>query len=50
VEMSTSHGSLHTDLPITVKGESGKHKLTGQIGDGFGRLQLRTKFGSIKLR
>jgi len=50
VEMSTSHGSLHTDLPITVKGESGKHKLTGQIGDGSGRLQLRTKFGSIKLR
>jgi len=50
VEMSTSFGSLHTDLPITVQGETGKHKLVGQIGEGPGRLQLRTKFGSIKLR
>jgi len=50
VEMSTSLGTLHTDLPITVQGETGKHKLVGQIGEGSGRLQLRTKFGSIKLR
>ena len=50
VEMSTSFGSLNTDLPITVRGETGKHKLAGQIGDGSGRLQLRTKFGSIRLR
>jgi DUF4097 and DUF4098 domain-containing protein YvlB len=50
VAMSTSHGSLHTDLPIAVQGETGKHKLAGQIGDGPGRLQLRTKFGSIKPR
>ncbi len=50
VEMSTSFGSLHTDLPITVQGETGKHKLIGQIGEGSGRLQLRTKFGSIELR
>jgi DUF4097 and DUF4098 domain-containing protein YvlB len=50
VTMSTSHGSLHTDLPISVQGETGKHKLAGQIGDGSGKLQLRTRFGSIKLR
>lgn len=50
VEMSTSFGSLHTDLPVTVEGETGKHKLAGQIGDGSGRLQLHTRFGSITLR
>ena len=50
VDMSTSFGSLRTDLPITVEGEAGKHKLAGQIGEGSGRLQLHTRFGSINLR
>lgn len=50
VDMSNSFGTLDTELPITVQGETGKHKLSGQIGEGSGRLRLRTRFGSIRLR
>jgi hypothetical protein len=49
VEASTGDGSIHTNLPITVQGKVGK-SLTGTIGDGEGKIHLRTHDGSITIR
>lgn len=50
VELSTSFGSIKTDLPITVKGDLGKEYIKGSVGSGSGRLSLKTSFGSIKVK
>ncbi len=50
VSLSTSYGSITTDLPITVTGEISKMRIAGAIGQGKGKLQLRTSSGSIKLK
>jgi hypothetical protein len=50
VEASTHNGSINTDLPITVRGQLTKRKLTGTIGSGEGRLHLETHNGSVRLR
>jgi len=44
------NGSIKTDLPITITGEVSKKKLSGTIGEGKGKLHLRTSSGSIKIR
>jgi hypothetical protein len=46
----TSFGSIRSDLPITVKGELGKSHIRGKIGEGSGMLDLKTSFGSIKIK
>jgi DUF4097 and DUF4098 domain-containing protein YvlB len=50
VEAVTHNGSINTDLPITVRGQVTKRKLTGTIGSGEGRLHLETHNGSVRLR
>ncbi len=50
VELATSYGSIRTDLPITITGEISKKKLTGTIGQGNGKLYLKTSSGSVKIR
>jgi len=50
VDLSTSFGSIRTDLPITISGEISKKKLTGKIGQGNGKLYLKTSSGSIRIR
>jgi DUF4097 and DUF4098 domain-containing protein YvlB len=50
VDMATSYGSISTDLPITINGEISKKKLAGTIGQGNGKLYLKTSSGSIKIR
>lgn len=50
VEMSTSYGSIDTDLPITITGSFSKKNLKGTIGSGNGSLYLKTSSGSIKLK
>ena len=50
VDLSTSYGSIRTDLPITISGEISKKKLKGTIGQGNGKLYLKTNSGSIKIR
>ena len=50
LDLSTSYGSIKTDLPITITGEVSKKKLTGKIGDGKGKLRLKTSFDSIKIK
>jgi len=49
IDAGTSDGSIHTELPITVRGKVGK-SLQGTIGDGQGRIRLRTSDGSITIR
>ncbi len=50
VETETSFGSIRTDLPITLRGEVSKKRIQGTIGEGNGRLTLKTSFGSIRIR
>lgn len=50
VDLTTSYGSIKTDLPITVKGDLGKQRIKGTIGYGQGKLNLTTSFGSIRIK
>ena len=50
VELATSHGSIKTDLPIEVKGKISSKRIEGRIGEGNGKLSLKTSFGSIRIR
>ena len=50
VDLETSYGSITTNLPIALKGQISKNKIEGAIGDGKGKLHLKTSFGSITLR
>ena len=51
VSLSTSYGSVQTDLPVTVIGRMGdKKKIDGTIGEGAGVLRLETSSGSVTLR
>ncbi len=49
IDASTDDGSIRTLLPITVEGKVGK-SLTGKVGDGEGKIRLRTHDGSITIR
>jgi len=49
VDASTGDGSIHTSLPMTVEGKIGR-SLTGRLGDGAGKVHLRTHDGSITIR
>lgn len=50
IYISTSNGSIRTDLPITIVGKISKTKLTGKIGSGQGKLHLETHNGSIRVQ
>ncbi len=50
IAVETSFGSVKTELPITVKGDFGKTRINGTIGQGKGRMDLKTSFGSIKIK
>lgn len=50
VELSTSYGSVKTDLPITVQGKISSKRIKGNIGEGNGKLILKTSYGSIRMR
>ncbi len=49
IDASTQDGTIHTELPITVRGKVGK-SLNGTIGGGEGKVYLRTSDGSITIR
>mgnify|MGYP000935739797 CR=1 FL=1 len=50
IEMSTTSGSVQSDLPITVQGKMSPKHLSGTVGGGSGSLTLRTTSGSVRLR
>ena len=50
VFMSTTHGKIKSDVPIIVKGEISEGNISGKIGEGAGKVSLKTKHGSILLK
>ncbi|HUT29995.1 MAG TPA: DUF4097 family beta strand repeat-containing protein [Sedimentisphaerales bacterium] len=50
VDLETSFGCIETNLPVMVKGYISKDRIRGAIGEGNGRLHLKTSFGSIRLK
>jgi hypothetical protein len=50
VSVETSFGKVKTELPILVKGDVGKTRITGTIGQGTGKLDLKTSFGEVTIK
>jgi len=50
VEMSTTSGSVHCDLPVTVQGRISTKHISGSVGQGTGSLTLRATSGSVHVR
>lgn len=50
VNMSTSSGSASSDFPIALEGKKSRKRLAGTIGEGSGRITLKTSSGSVRLR
>jgi DUF4097 and DUF4098 domain-containing protein YvlB len=50
VDLSTSYGSIRTNRLITINGQISKKKLNGTIGEGSGKLYMKTSSGSINLQ
>ncbi len=49
VDASASNGKIHTQLPLTINGTI-SNSVNGTLGDGEGRLILRTSNGSITIK
>jgi hypothetical protein len=49
VELSTSYGSVNTDLPITLRGEISRTRIKGIVGEGNGELIVKNNYGSIRI-
>jgi hypothetical protein len=41
-------GNIRTDIPIVVE-EQGKHSLRAHVGNGGGRIEVRTVSGEIHI-
>lgn len=50
VEMATLFGSINSSRTITLWGDMGKKHLAGTLGQGKGRLILKTSSGDVQLR
>ncbi|HUI82701.1 MAG TPA: DUF4097 family beta strand repeat-containing protein [Candidatus Binatia bacterium] len=50
VDLHTSSGSIHSDLPITVQGSMGRHELKGTVGGGGPAVEVSTSSGDIDIR
>jgi len=50
IECASSYGSIQTALPIVVKGKISSKQIEGRIGEGNGKLSLKTSYGSIRIR
>lgn len=50
VDLRTSSGSIHSDLPITVQGSMGGHELKGTVRSGGPTVEASTSSGDIEIR
>ena len=50
LDVHTSSGSIHSDLPITVQGSLGKHELKGTVRDGGPEVEVSTGSGDVEIR
>jgi DUF4097 and DUF4098 domain-containing protein YvlB len=50
LDVHTSSGSIHSDLPITVQGSLGKHELKGAVRGGGPEVEASTGSGDVEIR
>ncbi len=50
LDVHTSSGSIHTDLPITVQGSLGKNELKGTVKGGGPEVEVSTGSGDVDVR
>ncbi len=50
VDLHTSSGSIHTDLPITVQGSLGSRELKGTVRGGGPAVEVSTSSGDVEIR
>ncbi len=50
VDLSAVSGSVNVDLPVAVQGRIDRRHVSGSIGEGSGRLTIRTASGSIRVK
>jgi DUF4097 and DUF4098 domain-containing protein YvlB len=50
VVIETGFGKIKTELPLMIKGDLSRTRLTGTVGEGNGKLNLKTSFGSVTIR
>lgn len=49
VDLHTSSGSIHSELPITVQGSTGKHELRGTVHGGGPTVEASTSSGDVEI-
>jgi len=50
LDVHTSSGSIHSDLPITVQGSMGRHELKGTVRGGGPTVEVSTGSGDVEIR
>ncbi|MGB7554179.1 MAG: DUF4097 family beta strand repeat-containing protein [Candidatus Korobacteraceae bacterium] len=50
LDVHTSSGSVHSDLPITVQGSMGNHELKGTVRGGGPDVEVSTGSGDVDIR
>lgn len=50
LDVHTSSGSIHSDLPITVQGSLGNHELKGTVRGGGPEVEVSTSSGDVEIR
>ena len=50
LNVHTSSGSIHSDLPITVQGTLGHHELKGAVRGGGPEVEVSTGSGDVEIR
>jgi DUF4097 and DUF4098 domain-containing protein YvlB len=50
LDVHTSSGSIHSDLPITVQGSLGSHELKGAVKGGGPAVEVSTGSGDVDIR
>lgn len=50
LDVHTSSGSIHSDLPITVQGSLGRHELKGSVKGGGPDVEVSTGSGDVEVR
>ncbi len=50
LDVHTSSGSIHSDLPITVQGSMGNHELKGTVRGGGPEVEVATSSGDVDIK
>jgi DUF4097 and DUF4098 domain-containing protein YvlB len=50
LDVRTSSGSIHSELPITVQGSLGGHELKGSVRGGGPQVEVSTSSGDVNIR